>query len=182
MCKSLATLLVAFMSRTVRIYSCRWQHEIALISSFVQKKLSGRFTLSPQSNVVLKWKATGTVLVKERCGRPTNIGERHRRRMVKIVREATDHLQRTTRISGCCWCSCSPLLCTRKSSLEGWCAKSLSWGFVTRSVAWDMQKHIWTSQKHFGRKYCGQMRLIWSYLVITRGGMHGEKKHCIPWK
>ena len=22
-----------------------------------------------------------------------------------------------------------------------------------------MEKHIWTSQKHFGKKYCGQMRL-----------------------
>ena len=40
-----------------------------------------------------------------------------------------------------------------------------------------MEKYIWTSQKHFEKKYCGQMRLRWSYLVRTRGGMHGEKKH-----
>ena len=51
------------------------------------KKLSGRFGLSISTvrNVVQKWKATGTVLVKERCGRPKKIQERHRRRMVRMV-------------------------------------------------------------------------------------------------
>ena len=44
------------------------------------KKLSKRFEVSVSTvrNVVRKWKATGTVLVKERCGRPRKISERQR--------------------------------------------------------------------------------------------------------
>ena len=60
------------------------------------KKLSGRFGLSIATvrNVVQKWKATGTVLVKERYGRLKKIQERHRRRMVRMV---TDKPQTTSR-------------------------------------------------------------------------------------
>ena len=44
------------------------------------KKLSKRFEVSVSTarNVVRKWKATVTVLVKERCGRPRQIYERQR--------------------------------------------------------------------------------------------------------
>ena len=44
------------------------------------KKLLKRFevSISTVRNVVRKWKATGTVLVKERCGRQRQISERQR--------------------------------------------------------------------------------------------------------
>ena len=49
------------------------------------KKLSRRFQLSVSTvrNVISKWKATGTVLVNARSGRPGKITKRQRRRMVK---------------------------------------------------------------------------------------------------
>lgn len=52
------------------------------------KKLSQRFQLSVSDvrNIVRKWKATGTVLVKARSGRPRKISERQRRRMVRMVK------------------------------------------------------------------------------------------------
>lgn len=52
------------------------------------KKLSKRFQLSVSTvrNIVRKWKATGTVLVKPRSGRPSKIPERQRRRMVRMVK------------------------------------------------------------------------------------------------
>lgn len=52
------------------------------------KKLSQRFQLSVSTvrNIVRKWKATGTVLVKARSGRPRRISERQRRRMVRMVK------------------------------------------------------------------------------------------------
>ena len=44
------------------------------------KELSKRLEVSISTviNVVRKWKATGTVLVMERCGRPRQIYERQR--------------------------------------------------------------------------------------------------------
>lgn len=59
------------------------------------KKLSGRFapSVSTVRNLVQKWKATGTVLVKKRCGRPKKISARHRQRMVRMV---TDKPQTTS--------------------------------------------------------------------------------------
>lgn len=53
------------------------------------KKLSRRFQLSVSTvrNVIKKWKATGTVLVKARSGRPRKISERQRRRMVRMVKD-----------------------------------------------------------------------------------------------
>ena len=44
-------------------------------------------SVSTVRNVVQKWKATRTVLVKEICGRPKKIKERHRQRMVRMVTE-----------------------------------------------------------------------------------------------
>lgn len=67
------------------------------------KKVSGRFGLSGSTvrKVVQEWTATGTVLVQERFGRK-KIHGRHRRRMDSQNghRQATGHLQRTTRTSG----------------------------------------------------------------------------------
>lgn len=63
----------------------------------VYKKLSGRFGLSVSTvrNVVQIWKATGTVLVQERCGRPEKkILERLGRRMDRMV---TDKPQTNSR-------------------------------------------------------------------------------------
>lgn len=53
------------------------------------KKLSRRFQLSVSTvrNVIRKWKATGTVLVKARSGRPGKITKRQRRRMVRMVKD-----------------------------------------------------------------------------------------------
>ena len=44
------------------------------------KYLSKRFEVSVSTvrNVVRKWKATGTVFVRERCGRPRKMFERQR--------------------------------------------------------------------------------------------------------
>ena len=51
------------------------------------KKLAQRFQLSVSTvrNIVRKWKTTGTVLVKARSGRPRNISDTQRRRMVRTV-------------------------------------------------------------------------------------------------
>src|SRR4029434_7740453 len=52
-------------------------------------KLSQRFQLSVSTvrNIIKKWKATGTVLVKARSGRPRKISKRQRRRMVRMVKD-----------------------------------------------------------------------------------------------
>ncbi|KAL2088708.1 hypothetical protein ACEWY4_015607 [Coilia grayii] len=54
----------------------------------VYKKLSKRFQLSVSTvrNIVRKWKATGTVLVKPRSGRPSKIPERQSKRIVRMIK------------------------------------------------------------------------------------------------
>ena len=61
------------------------------------KKLSRRFQLSVSTvrNVIKKWKATGTVLVKARSGRPRKISEGQRQRMVRMVK---DYHQTTSKV------------------------------------------------------------------------------------
>lgn len=53
------------------------------------KKISQMFELSISTvrNVIRKWKDTGSVAVRERCGRPKKISKRQKRRLVRKITE-----------------------------------------------------------------------------------------------